>query len=126
MDTTLIADLFGVAAHQVALTYSTSDAINLALAAMRWQPGDEVVTTNLEHPGRKVELVTPSPRPDQGPAGLVSFRVEGYTPEQLQEECARAGLYLRTIPQPPCCRISTAFYVREADLEALADTLSRL
>ncbi|MDI6893115.1 MAG: aminotransferase class V-fold PLP-dependent enzyme [Bacillota bacterium] len=73
-----------------------------------------------------VKLVTPSPEPGLEPAGLVSFQAEGYTPQRVQEECARAGLQLRTIPEPPCCRISTAFYVAERELEALADLLSRL
>jgi L-cysteine/cystine lyase len=35
----------------VALTHSTTDGLNLVLAALPWQAGDRVITTNHEHPG---------------------------------------------------------------------------
>ncbi|MEW6547374.1 MAG: hypothetical protein AB1446_10770 [Bacillota bacterium] len=39
---------------------------------------------------------------------------------------ARFTTRFRTVPEPPCCRISTAFYVAERELEDLAGVLSRL
>ncbi|MDP9362844.1 MAG: aminotransferase class V-fold PLP-dependent enzyme [Chloroflexota bacterium] len=47
----LIAELFGADAAEIALTHSTSEGISTALNGLRWQAGDEVVTTTLEHPG---------------------------------------------------------------------------
>lgn len=47
----LIAEIFGADAGEIALTHSSTEGLNTALMGMRWQPGDEVVTTNLEHPG---------------------------------------------------------------------------
>lgn len=35
----------------IALTHSTTDGLNLAVAALPWQPGDRVLTTRHEHPG---------------------------------------------------------------------------
>jgi L-cysteine/cystine lyase len=35
----------------IALTHSTTDGINLAIAALPWSPGDRVLTTAHEHPG---------------------------------------------------------------------------
>jgi L-cysteine/cystine lyase len=35
----------------VALTHAATDGINLVLAGLDWQPGDEVITTDAEHPG---------------------------------------------------------------------------
>lgn len=35
----------------VALTHSTTDGLNVAVSAIDWRPGDEVVTTTLEHTG---------------------------------------------------------------------------
>lgn len=35
----------------IALTHSTSDGLNLAIASLPWQPGDRILTTNHEHPG---------------------------------------------------------------------------
>jgi L-cysteine/cystine lyase len=37
--------------ESVALTHSTTDGMNAAVAALPWQPGDRVVTTRHEHPG---------------------------------------------------------------------------
>ena len=45
-----IADHLGVAAEEIALTESTSDAISALAAAFDWQPGDGIVRTDLEHP----------------------------------------------------------------------------
>lgn len=47
----LIGELFGADAAEIALTHSTSEGISTALNGLRWQAGDEVVTTTLEHPG---------------------------------------------------------------------------
>jgi L-cysteine/cystine lyase len=41
--------------EEVALTHSATDGINLVLSGLSWERGDEVVTTDQEHPG----LTTP-------------------------------------------------------------------
>ena len=46
-----LASLLGASADEVALTRSATDSINLVLAGLELGPGDEVVTTNEEHPG---------------------------------------------------------------------------
>jgi L-cysteine/cystine lyase len=46
-----IAGLMGCDAEEVALTGSTTDGVNAALIALNVGPGDEVVTSDEEHPG---------------------------------------------------------------------------
>ncbi len=45
-----VARLLGVSPPSVALTTSTTDAINRIAGSIEWQPGDVVVRTDLEHP----------------------------------------------------------------------------
>ena len=45
-----VADFLGAAPHEIALTRSTADGINLVATAMDFEPGDVVVRTDLEHP----------------------------------------------------------------------------
>ena len=44
-----IADLLGVSASEIALTQSTTEGVNRVATAIEWEPGDVVVTTDLEH-----------------------------------------------------------------------------
>ena len=46
-----IAGTIGAATDRVALVGSTTDGCNIVLSGLGLQPGDEVVTTNSEHPG---------------------------------------------------------------------------
>lgn len=46
-----VAAILGADPRHVALTGATTDGMNVASHAVDWQPGDRVVTTNLEHPG---------------------------------------------------------------------------
>ncbi|HEY7207284.1 MAG TPA: aminotransferase class V-fold PLP-dependent enzyme [Gaiellaceae bacterium] len=46
-----IAELLGVDRENVALTSSTTDGCNIVVAGLGLGPGDEVVTTDSEHPG---------------------------------------------------------------------------
>ncbi|MFB6070758.1 MAG: aminotransferase class V-fold PLP-dependent enzyme [Halanaeroarchaeum sp.] len=55
-----VASLLGTDPDAVALTQSTTDAINRVATAIDWSPGDEVVVTDLEHsagrlPWRRLE-----------------------------------------------------------------------
>ena len=52
----LIAGLFGADPDEIALTHSTNEGLCAALNGIAWRSGDEVVTTNLEHPGLTVPL----------------------------------------------------------------------
>lgn len=45
------AGMFGADPDEIALSHSTTEGIATALMGLRWEPGDEVVTTTLEHPG---------------------------------------------------------------------------
>ncbi len=50
------ARLVGAGPESVALTANTTEGINLAAWGIDWRPGDEIVTTALEHPGLTVPL----------------------------------------------------------------------
>jgi L-cysteine/cystine lyase len=51
-----IAALIGASPDRVALTGSTTDGCNIALSGFGLAPGDEVVTTDAEHPGLLLPL----------------------------------------------------------------------
>lgn len=44
-----IAKLLGASSKEIAFTRDATDGINLVLAGLTWQPGDEVITTSEEH-----------------------------------------------------------------------------
>jgi L-cysteine/cystine lyase len=46
-----LAQLLGCDATEVALTQSTTEGMNMVTLGINWRPGDEAITTNLEHPG---------------------------------------------------------------------------
>jgi L-cysteine/cystine lyase len=45
------AEVLSSAPERIALTHSTTGAVNLALGGLAWSEGDEIVTTDAEHPG---------------------------------------------------------------------------
>jgi L-cysteine/cystine lyase len=47
----LVAQLLGAAASEIAITHGTTYGMNHAVLGMQWQPGDEIVITNMEHIG---------------------------------------------------------------------------
>ena len=51
MDTTRnhLARILGASHDEIALTHCAAEALNIVLWGLRWVPGDEVVTTSLEH-----------------------------------------------------------------------------
>ncbi len=46
-----VARLLACSPRNIALTRHTTDGLNLAVMGINWQPGDEIVTTDMEHPG---------------------------------------------------------------------------
>ena len=44
------ASMFGAEPDEIALSHSTGEGLGTVLMGLRWEAGDEVVTTNLEHP----------------------------------------------------------------------------
>ncbi|MDQ4048942.1 MAG: aminotransferase class V-fold PLP-dependent enzyme [Actinomycetota bacterium] len=46
-----VAGLLGADAHEVALTGATTDGVNAVIGGLELGPGDEVLTTDEEHPG---------------------------------------------------------------------------
>ncbi|HEY8476882.1 MAG TPA: aminotransferase class V-fold PLP-dependent enzyme [Chloroflexota bacterium] len=46
-----VAGLLGADAGEVVLTHCTTEGVNIVAWSFPWRPGDEVVTTSLEHPG---------------------------------------------------------------------------
>lgn len=44
------AKLLGAGDDEVALTHGTTEGVNMVLHGLPWQPGDELVTADLEHP----------------------------------------------------------------------------
>lgn len=46
-----IGKIVGADSSTIALTHHTTDGMNIAVNGIDWQAGDEVITTNMEHPG---------------------------------------------------------------------------
>jgi L-cysteine/cystine lyase len=51
-----LAPLLGCAPSEVAITGSTTEGMNLVTLGVNWQPGDEAITTDLEHAGALLPL----------------------------------------------------------------------
>ena len=49
-----LARAFGAEDDEVALTHSTSEGISIVAWSMNWQPGDEVIISNVEHPANVI------------------------------------------------------------------------
>ena len=52
----VIASLLNASTDEVAVTHGTTEGLHVAIYGLKWQPGDEFVTCNLEHPA----LATPA------------------------------------------------------------------
>jgi len=46
--------LFGASAHEITLTHSTSEGINIASWSRNWEEGDEMIISNQEHPANTI------------------------------------------------------------------------
>lgn len=46
----VVASLLNAEVDEVAVTHGTTEGLNIAIYGLNWQPGDEFVTCNLEHP----------------------------------------------------------------------------
>jgi len=46
--------MFGASEHEIALTHSTSEGINIASWCRNWEEGDEVILSNQEHPANMI------------------------------------------------------------------------
>jgi L-cysteine/cystine lyase len=57
-----VAGMIGAATASLALTSSTTDGCNIVVAGLGLTPGDEVVTTNAEHPGLLLPLAVSGAR----------------------------------------------------------------
>src|SRR5215207_791313 len=77
------ARLIGAGPHDVALTQNTTHGMNLGVASINWQEGDEAVSVTTEHPGClaplhnlsrrfgvKVNLIAPPATPEKIEASL--------------------------------------------------------
>jgi L-cysteine/cystine lyase len=51
-----VAELIGTVPEQVALTHHTTEAMNIVVHGLDWQPGDNAVTTRIEHKGGVLPL----------------------------------------------------------------------
>ncbi|MGH9173412.1 MAG: aminotransferase class V-fold PLP-dependent enzyme, partial [Vicinamibacterales bacterium] len=49
-----VAVAVGASPAEIAVTASTTDGMCVAIMGYRWQPGDELLITNIEHPGGMV------------------------------------------------------------------------
>ena len=51
-----LAGMVGADPAEIGISHHTSDGMNVGTLGIDWQPGDRVVTTNLEHPGALLPL----------------------------------------------------------------------
>jgi L-cysteine/cystine lyase len=57
-----VGRVLGAPADEIALAESSTAAMNMVVWGIDWRPGDELVTTNLEHPGLAVPLAVAARR----------------------------------------------------------------
>jgi L-cysteine/cystine lyase len=60
------------------------------------------------------------------PAGLVSFTLEGPTPEAVVKQLGDQGIWLRSLDDPHCLRACTHVTTTSADITRLIEALQGL
>lgn len=53
-----MANLMGCSPDEIALMHNTTEGMNVVTLGVNWQPGDELITTELEHPGALLPAYT--------------------------------------------------------------------
>jgi L-cysteine/cystine lyase len=87
-----LAGLLGCLPTEIALTHNTTEGMNLITLGVNWAPGDEAITTNVEHPGvllplwivrdrfavtvKTADLLSRPPDPVQAIVGLITPRTK--------------------------------------------------
>jgi L-cysteine/cystine lyase len=77
----LLADIVGASMEEIALTRSATEALNIVYWGLRWQPGDEVIATSVEHTAGLAPLSLVKQR-----YGVVAKYVEVAWGEKFDEE----------------------------------------
>jgi len=77
----LLACIVGATYEEIALTHSCTESMNIVLWGLCWQPGDEVVTTSMEHAAGLAPLALIKSR-----YGIVAKMVEVEYGEEYDEE----------------------------------------
>ena len=75
-----IADLLNASAHEILLTQSTTEGLNVVMSGLPWQEDDEVVTCDLEHPAITMPILLA-----QKQRGIKA-RVLSVAPDESHEE----------------------------------------
>ncbi len=76
-----LARMLGASYDEIALTQSTTEGMNIILWGLPWKPGDEVITTNMEHPAGLAPLALIKSR-----YGIVAKYVDVPYGEKYDEE----------------------------------------
>jgi selenocysteine lyase/cysteine desulfurase len=80
--------LLNVPADDIVLTHGTTEGVNIVVSGLSWQPGDELLTTDLEHPAIKTPATLLAER--QGVIVRPVAMPADATPEQAVEAVAQA------------------------------------
>jgi len=83
----LLARFVGASMEEIALTHSATEALNIVFWGLRWQPGDEVITTSVEHTAGLAPLSLVKHR-----HGVVVKYIEVHWGEKYNEEQLLAGV----------------------------------
>lgn len=109
-----IADLVGATtADEIAFTRNATDGINLVLAGIDWQPGDEVITTDEEHEAMNHPLLYLHQR-----KGLVVKRV------QVSPDAAMMTARLDEVYSPKTRLVAISFVTCETGTRLPAQAIS--
>jgi len=89
-----LADIVGASAEEIALTRSATEALNIVLWGVHWQPGDEIITTTVAHPAGLAPLSLVKQR-----YGLVAKYVEVAWGEEYKDEYVLADVERMITPR---------------------------
>jgi L-cysteine/cystine lyase len=116
-----VATYFPLIAGQKAATEWLINDVGLDWAYARIKSLGELAHDTLSNVDG-VDVITPR----QQMAGLVSFNLDGQTPDDLVTALDERGFTLRTIHGPDCVRMATGFYNTEEEIRNLATALDEI
>ncbi len=116
-----IATYFPLIAGQKASTEWLVNDVGMDWARTRIKALGELAHNTLSNVDG-VTVITPK----SNMAGLVSFNLDGQTPDELVAALDERGFTLRTIHGPDCVRLATGFYNTEEEITGLGEALNEI